>query len=503
MFIKYFCISLRRILRCEGAANIVGMNEITEIISGNRAIQSVIDDLKQKSITIPSWEKIKIDYEPTLHAITKDTDTLRDKRRSDGVLEKSARITVGLEKMLVNRITEFTCAIPIKRYYSNIEDNEEKKNIVTALEAIYKYAHIDSENIKRLRAYYAGCECFTIWYTVKKPNRLYGFDSKYKLKCKTYSPIDGVKLYPLIDETDDMIAMSFEYEKKVNVRREGEIEVDTYTFFETYTADKHYKWVNKGHEWEPVIDGEEIIIMKIPGAYIWRSAPIFDGLTVLREEIEYALSRNSNVVAYNSAPIIKVSGEVKGTEEKGESRRIWRVTNGGDVSYVSWAQSTAALEYDVSNMIKLFFMQAQIPDVSFDAMKSLGNIGYDARMTLFTDAHLKIGDESGPIVEFLEREEHVIKAFLKKMNVTWESLVDEVEVEHTITPYVHNDEGTRIQRAMQANGGGAIMSLRESIEYANMTSDVDATLEAIKQDKKDATEAQLAAQAGMMNNVFG
>jgi len=201
--------------------------------------------------------------------------------------------------------------------------------------------------------------------------------------------------------------------------------------------------------------------------------------------------------------IIKVSGEVKGTEEKGESRRIWRVTNGGDVSYVSWAQSTAALEYDVSNMIKLFFMQAQIPDVSFDAMKSLGNIGYDARMTLFTDAHLKIGDESGPIVEFLEREEHVIKAFLKKMNVTWESLVDEVEVEHTITPYVHNDEGTRIQRAMQANGGGAIMSLRESIEYANMTSDVDATLEAIKQDKKDATEAQLAAQAGMMNNVFG
>ena len=41
-------------------------------------------------------------------------------------------------------------------------------------------------------------------------------------------------------------------------------------------------------------------------------------------------------------------------------------------------------------------MQAQMPDISFENMKSLGNIGYDSRRTLLTDAHLKIGEESGP-----------------------------------------------------------------------------------------------------------
>lgn len=46
--------------------------------------------------------------------------------------------------------------------------------------------------------------------------------------------MEGVKLYPLIDELDDMLAMSFEYTKKVKD--------EVITYFETYTSDKHYKW---------------------------------------------------------------------------------------------------------------------------------------------------------------------------------------------------------------------------------------------------------------------
>lgn len=87
-------------------------------------------------------------------------------------------------------------------------------------------------NYKRGLAYFASCEIFTIWYSVKKHNSLYGFESNYKLKCKTFSPMDGVRLYPIIDEYDDMQAMSFEYDKTVSDK-------ETITFFETFTENYH------------------------------------------------------------------------------------------------------------------------------------------------------------------------------------------------------------------------------------------------------------------------
>ena len=56
--------------------------------------------------------------------------------------------------------------------------------------------------------------------------------------------MDGVRLYPLLDELGDMIAMSFEYTRKV---KNEEV-----TFFETYTSNIHYKWKQQGNGWELV-----------------------------------------------------------------------------------------------------------------------------------------------------------------------------------------------------------------------------------------------------------
>ena len=124
-----------------------------------------------------------------------------------------------MEKLHVRRLSEFTFSIPVKRVYHNVDDNKLRKDIVNAIESVYKNVRIDSENLKRATALYASCEIFTVWYAVKKRNRLYGFDSDYKLKCKTFSPMNDVRLYPLLNEMDDMLAMSFEYKK--DCKRQG------------------------------------------------------------------------------------------------------------------------------------------------------------------------------------------------------------------------------------------------------------------------------------------
>jgi hypothetical protein len=231
-------------------------------------------------------------------------------------------------------MTEFMFAIPVKRLYSNIGDNETRKAISKAIEAVYKHARIDSENLKRSNRFFAACEICTLWYAVEKPNKLYGFDSKWKLKCKTYSPMDGYELYPLFDEYDDMLAMSFEYRKTINSKY--------ITFFETYTENRHLKWRQDNSGWELVID-EEIKLLKIPAIYAFRDYPIWEDLSDMVKEIEFTLSRNSDVIAYNAAPVLKVAGTLQGKEDKGETRRVYRVENGGDVDYVSWQQSVKDL----------------------------------------------------------------------------------------------------------------------------------------------------------------
>ena len=467
------------------------MKDVKEILSDGD-ISTIISELKDRSGFVPEWGVLIKDYEPKLHDIVNDKTTRKDKVHEDGSVDKAARLPIGLEKLLTKRVTEFTFSIPVKRVYSNIENNETRQSIADAIEEIYKKSHINTENIKRGKAYYASCEIFTMWYAVESPNKLYGFDSKYKLKCKTYSPMDGCRLYPLFDENGDMKAMSFEYERKTS---KSELTV----YFEVFTDEIHKKWKRDGKNgvWEE--DGEEPInIMKIPGAYLMRPAPIFEGLQPLREDLEYTLSRNSDVIAYNSSPILKVKGEITGSEVKGETRRVYRVMEGGDVDYVSWAQSDSALRYHVDNILKFFWMQAQIPDISFENMKSLGNIGYDSRRTLLTDAHLKIGEESGPWLEFLQRECNVIKAFLKQLNTSWAKEIDNVDVEHVITPFIIEDEIAQIEMHMKANGGKPVESQHESIQRIGKSANVDETIRLINEELLQESQAK----AALMTNMF-
>ena len=96
------------------------MDEITSILDSTRPVDNIINDLKEKSVTVPSWDKLLKDYEPTEHDIVSDTVTRKDKIRSNGDTEKASRIYIGLEKLLTKRMTEFMFAIPVKRVYCDI-----------------------------------------------------------------------------------------------------------------------------------------------------------------------------------------------------------------------------------------------------------------------------------------------------------------------------------------------------------------------------------------------
>lgn len=465
------------------------MKTLEEIFESGRTVSQIIDDLKITVIKdIPSWEELLKDYDPKQHFIYTDPSR-QQKVLEDGSKEYPARIILPLEKLLTKRISDYTFAIPVKRVYSGVDDNETRQNIVNALEAIYKHARIDTVNMKRGINYYASCQFFTYWYAVKKDktHNLYGFETPWKIYCKTFSPMDGVKLYPLFDEYDDLIAMSYQFKKRIADK--------DVIFFECFTADKHYVWKQEdgASDWETIKDGEEIIIGKIPGVYQFRHRPVWDELQAVRNDLECTISDNSDTISYNHAPIIKVAGAVEGNPKKSSNKRIIHVSNGGDVSYVSWNQATEATKSHVDSLLRFYFMLSQMPDVSFENMIRLGNIGYDARKTLFTDAFLRIGEESGTWVETFERELNVIKALLVKIKSDFEKEIDNVDVEHVITPFIQEDQDANINRWMKACGGKAIVSQEEAIENAGLSTDTQTTLEKIQKENEVEQASKMAS----------
>lgn len=473
--------------------------EIEELIRRAKAGEDVTSLFAQKTLILPSWEgELKNAYLTEMHPVMdkniypdivlydeRDSKDEFDAETGEPVKvkfpigeEKVSRVTYDLQALAVKRLTELCFGVPVKRAYKPVNDRQ--KEIARYLEAIFTRTRIDSVNIERGRKLFASCEVMTLWYGVKQDNSIYGFNSKIKLRCQTYSPMQGDTLYPLFDETGDLVALSISYRRRV---------ADEWmTYFDTYTADTHLHWQSGNGEndraWT-LVKTEDIEIGKIPAVYVYRPTPAWENASQLVYEMEWAVSRNGNYLRTNSRPILAAFvdeavrwGQAPRTD--GAFRDIVQYPVGSSLQYVTWNGATDNLKYYVDELRQMFFTQLQLPDWSYENMKTSPMSG-EARKQLFIDAQLKVKDESGRLLEFFDREVNVVKAFLKKMlPAGYEKDIDELEVENIITPYTITDEKDTLGILMTANGGKPLMSQRESIELYGKSDDVEATLEEIR-----------------------
>lgn len=441
------------------------MQTIEELIREGKTIKDVVLYITENSYTEnPKWEELEKMYDADKHSIM-DAGIRKDKVTDKGV-EKVSRVKLSLQKLAVKRMAEMCFALSVKRTYSYDTDEKVLRDITKAIEKIYKKTRIDDVNLERGREFFATCQIATIWYIKEEDNGIYGFKAKHKLRIKTYSERKGYKLYPLFDEQDDLIAFSISYSKKQKDK--------TINYFETITKDRIYKWKQNGSEWDEISNIENVI-KKINVIYLEREESIYGEVSHLVDEIEWTLSRNSDIIAYNAAPLIEVKGQLQGMEAKGQERRIWVVSENGGVRYVSWEQSIDAIKYQIESLLMLYFLQLQLPNLSFENIKGLSTLSGESIKNLLTDAHLKVGDEAGILTKFLDREFNVIKAFVGTMNTAWASHLDKIDCEHEIQPFVMNDEMAEIDRLLKANGQKALMSQKESIEVFGQSNDVEKT----------------------------
>lgn len=449
------------------------MPTIKDIINPARPASEIIIDLKEKSVVVPSWAILEKEYNTKKHPVM-NKRKYQDVVNEDGTIEHVTRIPIDLMRLTAKRMTELLCGIPIKRIYK--AETEGEKKVANILEAVMQRNRIDSVNIERWNMLFAGCEVATLWYAVEQPNDLYGVHSKLKLRCRNFSPMLGDSIYPLFDEYGDMIALSFGYQRKLAGK--------WVEYFDTYTDEQHIKWSN-GAGWQEV-ENESITLEKIPGIYTFRPTPIWEDNANIVYEIEWALSRNGNYLRKNSKPawVVCADEEIPTGQEKpqdNEFRTILQYPKGSTAGYVTWEQAIENLKFFVQELRQQYFTQLQMPDFSMDNMKTTPMSG-EARKMVFIDAQLKVKDESGRILEYLDREVNIVKAFLKKIMPGKDKDIDSLQVETEITPFAITDEKETINNLMTATGGKPILSQREGVEYLGWSNDVDKTMQQIAEE---------------------
>lgn len=460
------------------------MATIDEILSLDNPAE-VINELKYKTIDIRPWSELEKEYNKKLHPVYTDPG-YRDKTKetSDGgaYRVKLSRIALGLQKLAVKRIGELCFGIPVKRIYK--PQNEQEQKAAKVIESIFNRNKIDSVNLERSKYLYASCEFVTIWYTQEQTTEYGGEISKLKLRCKSYSPMNDTKLYPLFDEFDDMIALSIEYSRK-----KGNV---TTKYFETYTAERHIRWIETGQSWEIELD-EQILIGKIAGVYQYRPEPIWEDESDNVYEAEWQLSRQGNYLRKNLEPIWVVFADE--TIEMGKEnnsgttgRKVLKYPKDAKAGYQTWEQAIDNLKYFIETIRQNFFAQLQLPEMSSDAMKSMP-MSAESRKMIFIDGQLKVTDESGMWYDTFYREINVVKAFAKKMFPKLATAIESLQVQVIITPYNITDESERINMYSDATGGKPVMSQKTAIERLGYADDVDAELQKIADETVESMSA--------------
>lgn len=448
---------------------------LEEIFDG-RPADLIIADLKHKIVNVPSWNDLVKEYEPKHHPVmdkVKYPDIVED-----GITRPVTRVAFNTQKLCVKRLAGMCFGIPAQINFKPEANNTKQAEVAKYLSAIFERVRINSVNFERAKHYFAACEVFTLWYGVKSPNTLYGFKSDIKLRCRIFSPMNGDELYPLFDEDGDLIAFSIGYKETSN---QGTVE-----FFDTYTTDRHYRWVNEGNGYVEEAP-EEIATGKIPGTYIWRPESGWEDSSPLVYDRERKMSLNGNYIDKNNKPVFVVYADDAmpfGEEsvDNSEDRMILQLPKDGKAEYATWQQAVESLKFHVDTLKSAVFEQLQIPNWSYEDMKAVRTSGEGLKQ-LMIDAHLKVTEEGGRLTEMLDREVNVVKSFLRTMlDDSYAEAIDSLQFEIVITPYIVSDEKERISNLALANGNKPMISQKESIRLLGYSNDPEQTLKEIAEE---------------------
>lgn len=439
------------------------IDEILDTVGRDQS--AIIEDLKQKTVKVPSWGELVKEYDKKQHPVFTEKEYLYTKT---GKLRKGlTQIGLGWQKASCRYIAQLLFGIPVNVLFS--PKSEDETIAAGIIQDILTRNRYNSINLKRCETFSACCEIATIWFCVDGRTSYNGKVCDKKIRCKTLSQMGGDKLYPLFDEYDDMIALSIEY-----TRKEKD---ESITYFETYTSDRHLRWR------EGVLELDEAIgTGKICGVYLNGELPIWEHASDYVYEAELTISRNGNYIRKNARPKVAIYSNKPintGKNNDNDELSVYRLPENAKMEYVVWQQAIESIKYQVSTLREQYETELQLPSITNRNMQESALSG-ESRKMLFLEAQMKCISEQGKWIEFLDREINVIRSFVAFLFPELRNAVNDVICDIIITPYQIHDISTT--ETMLASGvKNKIISQRTAINYLGLARDVEAELKEILQ----------------------
>jgi SPP1 family phage portal protein len=301
----------------------------------------------------------------------------------------------------------------------------------------------------------------------------------YKLRMRILANSLGDTLYPVWDDAGDMALFGRGY---ILVNDAGE----KVEYMDVFTPTKIIKASKAQAGW--LVTEEANTVGKIPVIYYKQALVEWADVQPMIERLETKLSNHSDTNDYFDSPVLFIEGDPVSMPEKEEMGKMIKGEPGSKAYYVTWNQAPESTRMEIENLWRFIHNCTDTPDISFEAMKTLGNApsGYAIEL-MFLSAHLKAADKEENFGESVQRRINYIKAWLGVMDAS-QAKYNYMPVKPKFEYFLPENITEKIDLLNAAVAGG-IMASETAIRSNPLVDDPDNELELLKADQGGQLDA--------------
>lgn len=276
----------------------------------------------------------------------------------------------------------------------------------------------------------------------------------------------GDEIYTRWDIYENLLSIAWGYYAKND---QGELEYH----LDVFTSKTIYHCTHKAMGWQ--VEEEVNLIGKIPVILFWQDKE-WKGVEPLINREEYIASRTADVNDYFADPTEIISADVvKNLPEKKEAGKLL-ITNDKDgvdkaARYLTWDSAPQSKKDELEWLQNQILSKTFTPNITLDALKSMGNMSGKALRTVMLLADIKASKHKEIHDELLDRTASLITSIIG--NVLDISLHDECErlkVQHEYQGPFADDIAEDLENIIKSVDGG-IMSTETAVELNPLLKD--------------------------------
>lgn len=395
------------------------------------------------------------------------------------------RIALPLQQVLVNRAAGFLFSNPV-RYALTEGESDAAKTLYESVMRTFRENKIKYKDKRLARTLMHEREVAELWYfeldRQGKPSRL---------RLKLLLPSEGNVMHPHFDDYGNMDGFAREY----------------FTLNEDATRSHHFDVYTSTHVLHIDYDGNTPYVSAMPKPHGFTKVPViyyrqehaeWHNVQPAISRVEDLLSNWADTNDYFGKPAYVATGNIKGFAEKAETGSVYQLDEGARLDVLSWDNSPTSITNELSTLLNVIFSYSQIPDISFETMKQLGNNTSGVAIQLmFTDPHMKAEDKIEMFGEMFQRRYNLVQnGVATSLLSVPESVVDSISVEPKFEPYMPKNLLEQLQLLNLSTGSKPTMSQQEAVKQNPLVDNATQVLEQLKE------EAQADNDALMQTSLY-